>query len=93
MWPLSFLLVINSYIPNWGLQKNADGHISSLGDLRYERELNISVDKVVLSCKNVCAYSQYIDAEMCHYIFTRLYFQNYVDSFIISPEVLFSAPR
>ena len=27
---------------------------------------------------------------MCHYIFTRLYFQNYVESFIISPEV---APR
>ena len=23
----SFLLVINSYIPTWGLQKNADGHI------------------------------------------------------------------
>ena len=32
----SFLLVINSYIPNWGLQKNADGHISSLGDQRYK---------------------------------------------------------
>ena len=32
----SILLVTNSYIPNWGLQKNADGHISSLGDQRYK---------------------------------------------------------
>ena len=32
----SFLLLTNSYIPNWGLQKNADGHISSLGDLPRE---------------------------------------------------------
>ena len=49
-------LQLSSYIPNWGLQKSADGHISSLGDLWYERELNISLDKVVLSCKNVGAY-------------------------------------
>ena len=53
---LSHSLQLSSYIPNCALQKNADGHISSLGDLWYERELNISVDKVVLSCKNVCAY-------------------------------------
>ena len=32
----SFLLLTNSYIPNWGLQKNADGHISRLGDQRYK---------------------------------------------------------
>ena len=51
-----FSLKLSFYIPNWGLQKNADGHISSLGDLWYERELNISLDKVVLSCKNVGAY-------------------------------------
>ena len=51
----SFLFLTNSYIPNWGLQKNAEGHISSLGDLWYELELNISLDKVVLSWKNVCA--------------------------------------
>ena len=52
---LSHSLQLSSYIPNCALQKNADGHISSSGDLLYERELNISVDKVVLSCKNVCA--------------------------------------
>ena len=50
-----FSLKLSFYIPNWGLQKNADGHISSLGDLWYERELNISLDKVVLSWKNVGA--------------------------------------
>ena len=49
-------LQLSSYIPNWGLQKNAEGHISSLVDLWYERELDISLDKVVLSCKNVGAY-------------------------------------
>ena len=49
-------LQLSSYIPNWGLQKNAEGHISSLGDLWYERELDIALDKVVLSCKNVGAY-------------------------------------
>ena len=32
-------LQLSSYIPNWGLQKNAEGHISRLGDLWYEREL------------------------------------------------------
>ena len=50
-----FSLQLSSHIPNWGLQKNAEGHISSLGDLWYELELNISLDKVVLSWKNVCA--------------------------------------
>ena len=50
-----FSLQLSSYIPSWRLQKNADGHISSLGDLWYEHELNISLDKVVLSCKNVGA--------------------------------------
>ena len=54
-----FSLQLSSYIPSWRLQKNADGHISSLGDLWYgpsyqkyqkwrEHELNISLDKVVL---------------------------------------------
>ena len=50
-----FSLQLRSHIPNWGLQKNAEGHISSSGDLWYELELNISFDKVVLSWKNVCA--------------------------------------
>ena len=51
-----FSLQLSSHIPNWGLQKNAEGHISSLGDLWYERELDISLDKVVSSCNNVGAY-------------------------------------
>ena len=62
-----FSLQLSSYIPSWRLQKNADGHISSLGDLWYgpsyqkyqkwrEHELNISLDKVVSSCINVGAY-------------------------------------
>ena len=62
-----FSLQLSSYIPSWRLQKNADGHISSLGDLWYgppyqkyqkwrEHELNISLDKVVSSCNNVGAY-------------------------------------
>ena len=50
-----FSLQLCSYIPNWELQKNTDGHISSLGDLWYERGLNISLDKVVLSWENVGA--------------------------------------
>ena len=31
-----FFLLTNSHIPNWGLQKNADGHISNLDDLPRE---------------------------------------------------------
>ena len=32
-----FSLQLSSYIPSWRLQKNADGHISSLGDLWWGR--------------------------------------------------------
>ena len=50
-----FLLTIKFSYTELGVTKNAEGHISSLGDLWYELELNISLDKVVLSWKNVCA--------------------------------------
>ena len=56
----SFSLLTNSHILNWGLQKNANGLISNLGDLPREPltrdELNISLDKVVLSCNNFGSY-------------------------------------